>query len=77
MHDNAKPHVARICRHFLNRNKINVLPWPAVSTDMNPIEHILDYLGRTEQNRYFIQTCTCTSSTSHTITKHINSRELE
>ena len=46
MHDNARPHVARICRQFLNRNKINVLPWPAVSPDMNPIEHIWDYLGR-------------------------------
>ena len=46
MHDNARPHVARICRQFLNRNNVNVLPWPAVSPDMNPIEHILDYLGR-------------------------------
>ena len=46
MHDNAKPHVARICRQFLNRNNVNVLPWPAVSPDMNPIEHIWDYLGR-------------------------------
>ena len=41
MHDNA-----RICRQFLNRNNVNVLPWPAVSPDMNPIEHIWDYLGR-------------------------------
>ena len=46
MHDNARPHVARICRHFLNRNNVNVLPWPAVSPDMNPIEHICEYLGR-------------------------------
>ena len=46
MHDNARPHVARICRQFLKRNNVNVLPWPAVSPDMNPIEHILDYLGR-------------------------------
>ena len=45
MPDNARPHVARICRQFLNRNNVNVLPWPAVSPDMNPIEHILDYLG--------------------------------
>ena len=46
MHDNARPHVAMICRQFLNRNNVNVLPWPALSTDMNPIEHIWDYLGR-------------------------------
>ena len=46
MHDNGKPRVARICRQFLNRNNVNVLPWPAVSPDMSPIENIWDYLGR-------------------------------
>ena len=46
VHDNSRPHVARICRQFLNRNNVNVLPWPAVSPDMNPIEHIWDYLVR-------------------------------
>ena len=46
MRGNTRPHVARICRQFLNRNNVNVLPWPAVSPDMNPIEHIWDYLGR-------------------------------
>ena len=46
MHDNARPHVARICRQFLDRNNVNVLLWPAVSPDMNPNEHIWDYLGR-------------------------------
>ena len=45
IHDNARPHVARICRQFLNRNNVNVLHWPVVSPDMNPIEHISDYLG--------------------------------
>ena len=46
MHDNTMPHVARIGRQFLNRNNVNGLPWPTVSPDMNPIEHIWDYLGR-------------------------------
>ena len=46
MHDNARPRVARICRQFLNRNNVNVLPWPVVSPDMNPIEQIWDYIGR-------------------------------
>ena len=51
MHDNARPHVARTCRQFLNRNNVNVLLWPAVSPDMNLIEHIWDYLGRKVQAR--------------------------
>ena len=46
MHDNARLHVARICRQFQNRNNVNVLPWPAVSPDMNTIEYIWDHLGR-------------------------------
>ena len=46
MHDNARPHVATICQQFLNRKNINILPWPTVSPDMNPIEHIWNYLGR-------------------------------
>ena len=46
MQYNARPHVTRIWRQLLNRNNVNVLPWPAVSPDMNPIEHIWDYLGR-------------------------------
>ena len=44
--NNARPHVAKVCRHFLNRNNVNVLPWPVVSPGMNPIEHIWEYLGR-------------------------------
>ena len=40
-----------ICRQFLNRNNVNVLPWPAGSPDMNPIEHIWYYLGIKAQAR--------------------------
>ena len=40
MHDIERPHIARLDRQFLNRNNVNVPP------DMNPIEHIWDYLGR-------------------------------
>ena len=38
MHNIANPHVARICQQFLNRNNVNVLPWPTVSPDMNLTE---------------------------------------
>ena len=36
-HDNTKPHVARVCRDFLNQNNVQVLDWPPYSPDLNPI----------------------------------------
>ncbi len=43
-HDNARPHVARICSQFLEAEHIPVLAWPAYSPDMSPIEHVWDAL---------------------------------
>ncbi len=45
-HDNARPHVARICTQFLEADNIPVLAWPAYSTDMSPSEHVCDALDR-------------------------------
>ena len=44
--DNARPHSARVTQEFLRENNIRILPWPAFSPDLNPIEHFWDQLGR-------------------------------
>ncbi len=43
-HNNAWPHVARICTQFLEAENIPVLTWPAYSPDMSTIEHVWDAL---------------------------------
>ena len=43
-HDNARPHVTRICTQFLEAEHVPVLPWPAYSPAMSPIEHVWDTL---------------------------------
>jgi transposase len=46
-HDNAQPHVTRICTQFLEAENVPVLPWPAYPPDMSPpIEHVWDALDR-------------------------------
>lgn len=44
--DNARPHVARVVRNFLNQQNVDVLPWPAVSPNLSPIEHLWDEMER-------------------------------
>ncbi len=50
-HDNARPHVARICTQFLEAENIPVLAWPAYSPDMSPIEHVWDALDQRIRQR--------------------------
>ena len=44
--DNARPHTANVTRQFLQQQGIRVIQWPAVSPDMNPIEHLWDHIQR-------------------------------
>ena len=51
MHDGAPSHTARFTRALLKVNRINVLPWPSLSPDLNPIEHIWDVIGQRVRSR--------------------------
>ena len=48
--DNARPHTARIVMAELDA--IVVLPWPARSPDLSPIEHLWDEVGRRLRDNY-------------------------
>ncbi|KAJ8893429.1 hypothetical protein PR048_006027 [Dryococelus australis] len=44
--DNARPHVARDVQAFFSERRVPMLPCPARSPDMSPIEHVWDMVGR-------------------------------
>ncbi|GFV03866.1 transposable element Tcb2 transposase [Trichonephila clavipes] len=44
--DNCRPHRANLVEDFLFEEGIVRMEWPGCSSDMNPIEHVWDALGR-------------------------------
>ena len=51
MDDNARSHHSRAVTAYLQSEAVTSIPWPAMSPDLNPIEHIWDMLGRRIQAR--------------------------
>ena len=49
--DNARPHRARIVTAYRQQESIDSIFWPAMSPDMNPIEHVWDAIGRNLNRR--------------------------
>ncbi|GFU48771.1 transposable element Tcb2 transposase [Trichonephila clavipes] len=57
MDDNARPHRANTVYECLQSEDITRMDWPAYSSDLNPIEHVWDMLGRRIAARQLPPTC--------------------
>ena len=44
--DNSPVHKSNAVKNYLHEQSVSVLPWPAVSPDMNPIENVWAVLGK-------------------------------
>ena len=49
--DNARAYRARVVTNYLQRRNIRTLPWPAMSPDLSPIEHVWDIFGKRVRRR--------------------------
>ena len=49
--DNASCHTAKLTKSFFGTNHLDVLPWPANSPDLNPIENIWAILKQNVERR--------------------------
>ena len=43
--DNAPSHTSKLLKNFFQENDIKLLPWPANSPDINPIENIWGHIS--------------------------------
>ena len=52
MQDNARPHIAKLTRNWLDENDVTVLEaWPSNSPDINPIEYVWSWMIKYVNNQ--------------------------
>ena len=49
--DNDPKHTSRVAKAYFERARYNILPWPAMSPDLNPIENVWKTLKERVQAR--------------------------
>ena len=53
MHDGATCHTSMSTRQFLRLHRARILPWPAMSPDLNPVEHCWSMIARKMRTKIF------------------------
>ncbi|KAI4881786.1 hypothetical protein NFI96_011480 [Prochilodus magdalenae] len=46
VHNNAQPHVAKVCRQFMENEGIDTIDWSTGFPDLNPLQHLWDIMFR-------------------------------
>ena len=49
--DNVRAHRSRLVTAHMQQRNITTMPWPALSPDLSPIEHVWDIMGRRLRRR--------------------------
>ncbi|EGI59560.1 Transposable element Tcb2 transposase, partial [Acromyrmex echinatior] len=53
-YDNEPKYSSKLIKIFLTEQNVNIIKWPSQLPDLNPIEHLWDYIGSQLRSHSFI-----------------------